>query len=172
MHESKERAPKLVKFAIMSAGMLFIGTFQGMVQVIGPVREWLVSIGTPNTNPGHLIDPLAHVHINLIGGVVLFMIGTIYYTLPRMSGLRIYSMKLVDHSFWWISIGVLGFYSSLLFFGITEGMLMLEGKDYSHVHAYYTPVIVTFATTMTTGYGCFFANIALTILKGKKVEES
>jgi len=163
--QKEERAPKLVKFMVTAAGMLFIGTFQGMVQVIGPVREWLVSIGTPNSNPGHLIDPLAHVHINLIGGVVLFMIGTIYYLLPRMGGRNVYSIKLVDLSYWGIAIGVFGFYSSLLFFGITEGMLMLEGKSYDHIHVYYTPIIVTFATIMTTGYGCFFANITLTMIK-------
>ncbi len=164
-------APNLVKYMVTSAACLFIGTVQGAVQVMGPVRSWLVSIGTPNANPGHMIDPLAHAHINLIGGVVLFVIGMIYYHLPRMSGKPIFSNRLIEHTYWWITLGVFSFYISLITFGIIEGNLMLAGSDLQGtVHAYYGPVVSICATVMTIGYGAFFVNIGLTVLRKKPQE--
>ena len=47
-----------------------------------PVRAWLDSIGSPFGGPGHMIDPLAHAHMNLVGGVVMLVMGVTYYLLP------------------------------------------------------------------------------------------
>ena len=41
---------------------------------------WLRGAGAA----GHLIDPLAHAHINLVGGVTMGMMGLFYYVLPRL----------------------------------------------------------------------------------------
>jgi len=65
----------LVKFLMVSGLCFFIGTVHGVLQVTRPVRAWLDSIGSPYGGPGHLIDPLAHAHINVIGGVVIFIMG-------------------------------------------------------------------------------------------------
>ncbi|MDH5546054.1 MAG: cbb3-type cytochrome c oxidase subunit I [Gammaproteobacteria bacterium] len=171
MKNNELLAPNLVKFLITSAACLFVGTVQGAVQVMEPIRSWLVSIGTPNTNPGHLIDPLAHAHINLIGGVVLFLIGMVYYHFPRMSGKPLYSNRLVEHTYWWVTIGIVSFYLSLMTFGIVEGMLMLEGSPMQEVvHSYYSPVIATCATIMTVGYGAFFFNLTLSVMKKPELE--
>ena len=72
----------LVKFLVVSALSLFIGTMHGMLQVMPPIRAWLDSIGSPYGGPGHMIDPLAHAHINLVGGVVMLVMGVTYYLLP------------------------------------------------------------------------------------------
>ena len=53
----------------------------GMLQVMPPIRAWLDSIGSPYGG-GHIIDPLADAHINLVGGVVVVM-GVTYYLLDR-----------------------------------------------------------------------------------------
>ena len=172
MHKNQFLAPNLVKFMVTSAACLFIGTLQGALQTMKPIREWLVSIGTPMSNPGHMIDPLAHAHINLIGGVVLFIIGMIYYHLPRMSGKQIYSNRLIEHTYWWITLGVGSFYTSLMTFGIVEGHLMLQGSPMQAVvHAYYVPVISVCATIMTIGYSAFFMNLAFTIMKKPEPQE-
>lgn len=163
-------APHLVKFMTTAAACLFVGTMQGALQVYAPIREWLVSIGTPNSNPGHLIDPLAHAHINLIGGVVIFMMGMIYYHLPRMSGKAIYSEKLINFTYWFITVGIVSFYLCLMGFGIVEGHLMLAGSEMQNVvHAYYTPTVSVCATIMTIGYGAFFVNVVQTVRKGKSI---
>ena len=80
----------LIKFLVTSAGFLFVGTVHGVLQVVRPIRAWLESIGTPNSNPGHLIDPLAHAHINIVGGVVLLGLALTYYLLPVLSGRPLY----------------------------------------------------------------------------------
>ena len=156
----------LVKYLMMSALCLFIGTVHGVLQVIRPVRAWLDSIGSPYGGPGHLIDPLAHAHINVVGGVVIFLMGASYYLLPRMSGIKLYSRRLVQHSFWWTSIGITGFYSTLMTFGILEGMALLEDADsVEEIHRFYGPTIATVSTVMGMGFWIYFANIFLTFKK-------
>ena len=76
---------RLLKFIATSAFFLFVGTVHGVLQVIKPVREYLDSIGSPYGGPGHMIDPLAHAHINVIGGVVLLLMAASYYLLPRIT---------------------------------------------------------------------------------------
>ncbi len=78
--------PFLVKFLLVSACSLLIGTMHGMLQVMPPIRAWLDSIGSPYGGPGHMIDPLAHAHMNLVGGVVMMIMGVTYYLLPILSG--------------------------------------------------------------------------------------
>ena len=152
----------LVKFLITSAGCFFIGTVHGVLQIIHPIRVWLDSIGSPYGGPGHMIDPLAHAHINTVGGVVIFLMGATYYLLPKMTGKPIYSKRLVNHTFWWTTIGILGFYFTLLFFGIWEGQLLLSKPNSSelieNVHHFYGPVIAVVSSIMGIGFWIFFIN--------------
>jgi cytochrome c oxidase cbb3-type subunit 1 len=153
----------LVKYLVVSSICFFIGTVHGVIQVIHPVRVWLDAIGSPYGGPGHMIDPLAHAHINVVGGVVIFLMGASYYLLPKMGGVAIYSRRLVEHSFWWTTLGIAGFYSTLLTFGILEGMAMLEDPhSVDAIHKYYGPVIATVSTIMGIGFWTYFANIFLT----------
>ena len=73
--EIKAGEKRLLKFLLTSAACLFVGTVHGVLQVIRPVRAWLDSIGSPYGGPGHMIDPLAHAHINVIGGVVILLMA-------------------------------------------------------------------------------------------------
>src|SRR5450631_3376923 len=130
----------LLKFLLLSALSFFIGAIHGMLQVMPPIRAWLDSIGSPYGGPGHMIDPLAHAHMNLVGGVVLLAMGVTFYLLPILSGKSIYSIKLVKHTFWWVSIGVYSFYIIQLIFGYWEGTLLLNNaQDITPVHKYYGP---------------------------------
>lgn len=153
----------LVKYLVVSSLCLFIGTVHGVAQVIHPIRMWLDSIGSPYGGPGHMIDPLAHAHINVVGGVVIFLMGASYYLLPRMSGVAIYSRRLVEHSFWWTTLGIAGFYSTLMIFGILEGNALLKDPNsVGAIHQYYGPAISIVATVMGIGFWIYFANIFLT----------
>lgn len=159
----------LVKYLLVSSFCLFIGTVHGVAQVIRPVRAWLDSIGSPYGGPGHLIDPLAHAHINVVGGVVIFLMGASYYLLPKMAGVSIYSRRLIEHSFWWTSLGIAGFYSTLMTFGILEGMAMLEDPhSVEAIHQYYGPTIAIVSTIMGMGFWIYFANVFLTFRKIRK----
>ncbi|MBW8066022.1 cbb3-type cytochrome c oxidase subunit I [Ferrovum sp.] len=156
---------RLVKFFIVSATSLFIGAMHGMLQVFPPIRAWLDSIGSPYGGPGHMIDPLAHAHMNLVGGVVTLAMGTTYYLLPRLSGKRIYSQRLVQHSFWWLFLGVYGFYTTQMVFGIWEGYLMLHDRAaMTHAHHFYGPIVAVAGTCMAVGFMVYFSNIVLTLM--------
>ena len=168
--EYRKEEKRLLKFIVMSAGFLFVGTVHGVLQVMRPVREYLDSIGSPYGGPGHMIDPLAHAHINVVGGVVLLLMAVTYYLIPRITEKTLYSYRLVDHTFWWTTLGLIGFYSTLLLFGFWEGNLMLaddvEGME--AVHQYYSPTIATVATVMGMGFWIYFANVFLTYKKVRK----
>ena len=154
----------LVKFLIMSVLSFFIGTVHGLLQVIPAVRAWLDSIGSPYGGPGHMIDPLAHAHINLVGGVTILGMAVTYYMLPKITGKPIHSHRMAEHSFWWTTIGVSSFYISLMIFGGIEGHLWLTDPEaLPSVHRYYGPVISVAASVLAVGFWVYLVNVLLTL---------
>ncbi len=163
--------PHLVKFLVVSAICFFIGATHGMLQVLPPIRSWLDSIGSPYGGPGHMIDPLAHAHMNLVGGLVTLAMGTTYYLLPIFSGKEVYSSRLVDHSFWWTSIGVFYFYLVQMVFGIWEGILLLnDPKSLQAVHHFYGPIVASSGIVMAIGFSIYLVNIVLSLKNDSQVD--
>lgn len=163
----------LVKFFLVSALSLFIGAMHGMLQVFPPIRAWLDSIGSPYGGPGHMIDPLAHAHMNLVGGVVMLAMGVTYYLLPILSGKALYSRRLLQHSFWWMALGVYSFYMTQMVFGSWEGYLMLHDRGaMTAVHRWYGPIVAIAGTCMAVGFMVYFSNVLLTLLNGSPVKTS
>jgi len=162
--EITEEDRSLIKFLLASVSFFFIGTVHGVLQIQPPIRAWLDSIGSPYGGPGHMIDPLAHAHVNVVGGVVLLCMAVTYYLLPRLSGQPLFSQRLVNHTYWWTTLGVCGFYSTLMIFGIIEGNLLLQGDNegMSEVHRIYTPIIAVVSTVMGIGFWVFFFNVLVT----------
>ena len=158
------RSNPLVKFLVLSVVSFCIGTLHGMLQVLPSIRKWLDSIGSPYGGPGHMIDPLAHAHMNLVGGVVLLAMGTTYYLLPLMTGRTIHSIRMINQTFWWTAIGAYGFYVVQMVFGIWEGVLMhVDSNRMLWVHRFYGPSVALFGTVMAVGFFAYFLNIALTL---------
>ncbi len=166
----RKEEKRLLKYVVTSAAFLFVGTVHGVLQVLRPVREYLDSIGSPYGGPGHMIDPLAHAHINVVGGVVLLLMALTYFLLPRITNKKLYSYRLVEHSYWWTTLGLIGFYSTLLIFGFWEGELMLadDPEGMEAAHAYYGPTISIVATAMGMGFWIYFANVFMTYKKVRK----
>jgi cbb3-type cytochrome oxidase subunit 1 len=161
----------LLKFLLLSAFSLFVGTVHGMLQVMPPIRAWLDSIGSPFGGPGHMIDPLAHAHMNLVGGVILLVMCVTFYLLPIFTGKRLYSDKLVNHTFWWVSVGVYSFYTIQLTFGIWEGTLLLSHQEIAPVHRFYGPVVALSGTIMLVGFCTFMANVLLSVTSASNAKE-
>lgn len=158
----------LLKFLLVSVFSFFVGTIHGMLQVMPPIRAWLDSIGSPYGGPGHMIDPLAHAHMNLVGGVVLLAMCVTYYLLPILTEKNIYSIKLVKHTFWWVTIGVYSFYIIQMVFGIWEGMLLhSNAQEIPDVHRWYGPAMAISGTTMAVGFCTYLANVILTVTASK-----
>jgi heme/copper-type cytochrome/quinol oxidase subunit 1 len=171
IHDSSHR--HLTKFLFLSAISFFIGAVHGMLQVMPSIRTWLDSIGSPYGGPGHMIDPLAHAHMNMVGGVVLLAMGITYYLLPIFSGKKIYSEKLVNHTFWWVATGVYSFYAINMTFGIWEGSLLLtRPQEIPGVHSIYGPVMAISGTTMAIGFCTYFTNVVMTMASSSNDKKS
>lgn len=154
----------LTKFLVLSVVSFCIGTLHGMLQVMPPIRHWLDTIGSPYGGPGHMIDPLAHAHMNLVGGVVLLAMGVTYHLLPVMNGTAIYSRRMIDLTFWFTAVGAYGFYLTQMAFGIWEGALWnADRAQISAIHHFYGPTVALCGTVMAAGFFCYLVNIALTL---------
>ena len=160
--------PLELRFIVVSVTNLLIGTMLGVMQTFPGFGQWLRAAGAA----GHLIDPLAHAHINLVGGVTMGMMALFYYVLPRVGTRPIYSETLSEASFWLSTIGVGVFFSSLVILGVIEGNMVHAGMTYSQALEAVGPIhhilIVTGAMLMGFGYWTFIANVFLTVFAKRK----
>ena len=158
----------VLKFLMLSVIHLFVGTVQGVIQTFPDVAQWLRESGPA----GHMIDPLSHAHINLVGGVTMGMMGLFYFVVPRLIKRPMYSRVLAVSSFWFSTIGIIGFFSSLVILGIIEGNMIHAGMTYGQALEAVGPIhhilIVTFAFIMGFGYWAFISNMLLTIFKKQR----
>lgn len=168
--EITDHASIVLRLMFMSVINLLIGTIQGVVQTFPGVAQWIREAGPA----GHLIDPLAHAHINLVGGVTLAIMGLFYYVLPKLVHRPLYSSTLASVSFWFSVIGVTSFFSSLVVLGIIEGNMVHRGMTYAQaletVGTIHHVLIMTSAFLMGFGYWAFISNTLLTIFKKPKGE--
>lgn len=154
----------LIKFYLTSAACMLLGAVHGSSQVFPPIRRWLDTIGSPISSPGRLIDPLAHAHLTVVGGIIIFAMGAMYYLFSQITGHNIYSRSMVEHSYWWTTVGMFGTYASFMFFGIVEGrMLHTRPEDIGALHAYYGPVLTATGIIMSIGFLIFFVNLIMTL---------
>ena len=156
----------LFKYFATSLFFFLAGSIHGVWQLMPPVRAWLDSIGSPYGGPGHLIDPLAHAHINLIGGLMMFIMGATYYLIPKLTGRPVWSAKLMLTSYWCTVVGVLCFYSTLMIFGAWMGNLLLaDSPELQEVNAIYGPFAAISASIMGIGLWMFLANGLISFIK-------
>jgi heme/copper-type cytochrome/quinol oxidase subunit 1 len=156
----------LAKFFLMGATGLLIGTVQGVYQVLPWMLDWLHKTG----EAGHMIDPMAHAHMNLVGGVSVAIMGLLYYFVPRITGRPVFSHRLATLSFGCIVIGVFGFYLSAVTLGAIEGNMVLEGftdVEAKEAMGFWHPFLMaTTASIMGVGFWSFIANLFLTVRRG------
>ena len=163
--DARSQGLLVLRFLVLSVIHLFVGTVQGVLQTFPGIAQWIREAGPA----GHLIDPLAHAHINLVGGVTMGLMGLIYYVLPRVLGRGVYSPALSGASFWLSTVGVLGFFFSLLALGLVEGSMIHDGMTYAEALAVVGPIhhvlIITTAFLMGFGYWAFIINVLMTVVK-------
>jgi cbb3-type cytochrome oxidase subunit 1 len=169
---AERRVPPVVKFIVVSVTSLLIGTLLGVLQTFPGFSQWLRAAGAA----GHLIDPLAHAHINLVGGVTMGLMGLFYYVLPRVLERPVYSATLADVSFWLSTIGVGVFFTSLVILGVIEGNMVHNGMTYPQALEAVGPMhhimIVTGAVLMGFGYWSFIANVFLTVFTRRGAKQT
>ncbi len=65
---------------------------------------------------------VGHAHAALLGTFTFFVIGSIYYGLQRLTGRRIYSVRLVKWHYWLLLIGFALFFISLTVAGLQQSV--------------------------------------------------
>ncbi|MGE5224295.1 MAG: hypothetical protein ACM3PY_17805 [Omnitrophica WOR_2 bacterium] len=106
----------LVKFSVVCAVGLFIGTVQGVIQVLPNNADWIRLAG----HFGEYIDPISHAHINLVTGVMMSLVGFLIFFAPLLGGNAI-GKKNGNLIFWVLAPGSIVFYLSFLFLGLVLG---------------------------------------------------
>lgn len=159
------------RFFVVSATGLLFGTVQGVYQVLPWSLDWLRKVG----EPGMLIDPMAHAHMNLVAGVSVGIMGLFYFFLPRMTGRPIFSLKLGQFGFWCTLVGVFSFYLTAVSLGLIEGGKVLDGMTADEAKAsmgiWHPLLFALSAATMGVGFWSFITNILLT-LRGKPAADA
>ena len=144
-------------------GFLF-GTIQGVYQVMPWSLDWLHATGTA----GKMIDPMAHAHMNLVGGVSVALMGLLYFFVPKMLNRPMFSMKLAVFSFWCIVIGVFGFYFTAIGLGWAEGQMILDKgvtdeAAKASMGIWHPLLLSTAASIMGLGFWSFITNMLMTL---------
>ncbi len=109
----------LVKFALVSALALFVGTVQGVLQVLPDNANWLHAA----LKFGEYIDPISHAHINLVTGMMVSLGAFLIYFAPRFGDDSSKEISRADASrlFWILVPGSLIFYFAFLLIGLILG---------------------------------------------------
>jgi hypothetical protein len=106
----------LTKFAAVSAGALFVGTVQGVLQVLPANADWIHYAG----KFGQYVDPISHAHVNLVTGMMVSLAALLVYFSPRLGG-RTIGRRTANLTFWTMTVGSLLFYLNFLLLGLILG---------------------------------------------------
>lgn len=147
----------LTKFALVSAGALFIGTVQGVIQVLPKNADWIHAAG----KYGQYVDPISHAHINLVTGMMVSLAAFLIFFSPRMKG-QAFTRKESNLLFWVLVPGSLVFYlaflmSGLILGGAVNGYGGIQSLELVHFFGSNTRLIIAGAGTfMLAGFWVYF----------------
>jgi cytochrome c oxidase cbb3-type subunit 1 len=110
----KLRSDPILKFLIVSLSFYGMSTFEGP----------MMSIKTVNALSHYTDWTIGHVHSGALGWVGLISMGSIYYLLPRLYGLRsMWSVRLIEVHFWVATIGIVLYIASMWIAGVMQGLM-------------------------------------------------
>ncbi len=115
----KLRTDPILKFMIVSLSFYGMSTFEGP----------MMSIKTVNALSHYTDWTIGHVHSGALGWVAFVTIGMIYALLPRLWGVAIYNVKLIDLHFWISTIGVVLYIAAMWIAGVMQGLMWRTVND-------------------------------------------
>jgi len=109
----KVREDPTLKFMVVAV------TAYGMATLEGP----LLSLKSVNAI-SHFTDwTIAHVHVGALGWNGFLTFGILYWLIPRMYGVKLYSTRLANAHFWIGTLGILFYVVPMYWAGLTEGLM-------------------------------------------------
>ncbi len=109
----KLRTDPILKFFVVAI------TFYGMSTFEGP----MMSIKSVNALSHYTDWTIGHVHSGALGWNGFMAFGMIYYLLPRLWGVPVYSVRLMVVHFWTATLGIVVYVTSMWAAGVTQGMM-------------------------------------------------
>ena len=168
----KLRTDPILKFMIVSVSFYGMSTFEGPMMAIKTVNAL-----------SHYTDwTIGHVHSGALGWVAFISIGAIYFLIPKMYGVEIYSKKLIETHFWIATIGIVLYITSMWISGIMQGLMWravntdgtLTYSFVESVQAMHPFYIVRFlgGVMFLTGMFIMAYNVFRTIIRGEPVNNA
>jgi cytochrome c oxidase cbb3-type subunit 1 len=150
----------IVRFLILGAIYYLTTCFQGPTQALRPVQYVT-----------HFSDyVVGHAHLALFGTFSIWMMGAIYYMVPRVFGREVYSTGLARAHFWLVFFGFLIMALILWVAGVVQGHALLNHTDWPDTlesNYFYWLSRTIGGTLMDLGMVVFAYNVIQTIRKGK-----
>lgn len=108
------------KFLIMGSLMYLIGCFQGSTEALRLIQQ-----------PTHFTDfVISHSHLTVFGTFVVWAVGGLVYTWPRLFGRELWSFTMGNWSFWLITVGISVMGLVLTAGGLMQGYMWMDGADW------------------------------------------
>ncbi|MCB0099449.1 MAG: cbb3-type cytochrome c oxidase subunit I, partial [Caldilineaceae bacterium] len=163
-HVTKRPLGYLTKFALVSALALFVGTVQGVIQVLPASADWIHYAG----KFGQYVDPISHAHINLVTGMMVSLAGFFVYFSQKLGGKPV-EKRWANWLFWVLVPGSLLFYLTFLLLGLVLGNAV---NGYGGLHLpWLVPLfgqrrellLAVSGTAMLTGFWLYFVTLWRTL---------
>lgn len=150
-----------LRFVSVGAFWYFITCIQGPFQATRGVNwyihftQWVV----------------AHAHAALLGAFTFFVISAVYYILPKLSGKKVYSLRLVKWHFWLLLIGFTIFFLSLTIAGLQQSVGWALGYPVNQWSVMLMPMwlVRSIGGTLMFASSCLFGYNMFMTLKSKPV---
>lgn len=107
------RTDPIIKFMVAALTFYGMATFEGpllsikSVSAIGHYTDWIIG----------------HVHAGALGWNGFLTFAMIYYLVPRLWNVKLYSNRLATIHFWFGFLGIIFYYVSMVASGITQGLM-------------------------------------------------
>lgn len=167
-YTSRGRFDKLM--ASPAPKLVFIGSiWYAIVCLQGPLQSiaWIQRV----THFNNWV--VGHAHIAVLGFTGFIALGGMYYVLPYITGRKVFSQRLVNIQYWFILIGLIGFFVVLTAIGLIQGQTWLKGETVYKVVPLMKPYMVLrlgFGLLIITGAILGLYNVIMTFLKGEPAE--
>jgi len=110
----KLRSDPVLKFLIVSLSFYGMSTFEGP----------MMSIKTVNALSHYTDWTVGHVHSGALGWVGLVSMGSVYFLIPKLFGLKeMYSTKLIELHFWIATVGIVLYIAAMWIAGVMQGLM-------------------------------------------------
>ena len=161
---------KLAFFIGFSAVAILVGTIQGVLQTLPPIKEWL-----EEANPaGYFVTPLAHAELNMVAFAIMSLATMTVFLLPRLMGRPIVDPKSGRFALGIMAVGITLTYLAYFTIGLLEsiqihnGFLPTEARANVLGEGLRYTVLVLVQGILGLGYILLFRHVAM-VIGGKAI---